>query len=325
MSNNSGWTTAIDTPADPTSNLMNTDAPREPQYVVGNGGLEIIGNGEVTRNSPVSYTQGQDDTFDGTIMSTVKAAHGGQIIDRSPNGNDIVSIGGMTTSINAAVAAGLLVRNQDGTFSDKAAPVTLNDPTDKVAKQPEEEAPKAEPEGVSFGEEGDTAMHELMSGQNPSDLFKTVDSILQYGEMNQQTIERMASMAQIEPHEMEAKVATVWAGAAEAAADVLYEGGAGNEEAFEAFIAAKPQRQQEMIEAARNFFVHHKTEGLETMAEAYLTQMDRYAGDDAREMLADAGYAFADKPDGGLHVVIDGSKVSWEVAVKQKIITFSKA
>jgi len=42
-------------------------------------------------------------------------------------------------------------------------------------------------------------------------------------------------------------------------------------------------------------------------------------------MLTAAGYEYADKPDGGLFVVVQGMKMSWEVAVKQKAITFSKA
>lgn len=52
--------------------------------------------------------------------------------------------------------------------------------------------------------------------------------------------------------------------------------------------------------------------------------MDRYEGGRVKEMLTEAGYEFADKPGGGINVMINGQPISWEVVVKQKIITFSR-
>ncbi len=134
----------------------------------------------------------------------------------------------------------------------------------------------------------------------------------------------MASRAGVEPKAMEAQVASVWQGAYDAASDYMAEASIENEDAFQAFVTSNPQLRANMMEAARNYFVHHKTEGLQTMADAYLPQMDRYESARVRDMLTEAGYQFADKPGGGLFVMVNGTPVSWEVAVKQKIITFSR-
>ena len=328
--NNSGWVTATGETASSGPNLGDTQAQREPQAVVGKGGLEITGYGPVrVSGAPATYTAGQEAPTDGSIMGTVKAQHGGQIIGRNPNGNDIVSIGGMTTSINAAVASGFLARNHDGSFSDKEAPATLRDPAAEAGAKTPARAETAgqvegEPAGVSFGQAADAAMEDFMAGQNPSDLSKTLDSVLHRGDVDKATIERMASTAGIEPHEMAEKVNTVWQGAHDAASAYMAEAGVEDGEAFAAFMSENPRLQNDLREAARNYFVHHKAEGLQTMAEAYLPQMDRYEGARVREMLTDAGYTFEEDGRGGIRVNVSGSPMSWEVAVKQGIITFSR-
>ncbi|MCL6286003.1 hypothetical protein M3P21_21030 [Ruegeria sp. 2012CJ41-6] len=323
------WTTATGETEASGSNLADISLVNTPHAVVGNrNNLEVTGNGQVTSNSSASYTMGQEAPTQGGVMATVKSHSGGSIFGRNPSGKDTVDIGGTRTNIDVAVGMGLLVRNGDGTFSDAAAPVALKDPTANaktMAKRAEgAEAQKAEPSGVSFGEAADATMQDFLKGQNPGDLFKTVDSILQHGDADTRTIERMAHMAGVEPAEMQAQVATVWEGAYNSAMGIMAEAGVANEEAFDAFLNSNPQMQASMKEAARNYFVHHKTEGLQTMADAYLTQMDQFDTAGVREMLTEAGWDHVEKPGGGLQVLVNGTPVSWEVAVKQRIITFSQ-
>ena len=208
------------------------------------------------------------------------------------------------------------------------ATASLKDPAAAAKAQSKtgeaREKTEAETSGVTFGEAGDATMKELMSTQNPGDLFKTVDSVLHRGDLDKGTIERMASMAGVEPEEMTAQVASVWQGAYDAASDYMADAGIDDEKAFTAFISDNPKLQANMMEAARNFFVHHKTEGLQTMAQAYLPQMDRYEGDRVRSMLDAAGYGYETDSNGSIRVNINGASVAWDVAVKQKIITFSQ-
>lgn len=320
--NNSGWVTASGETSGSGSNLADNSIANTPNAVVGNRNNLEVNGGSVSANTSAEYTVGQEAPVISGVMATVKSHSGGSIYGRNPTGQDTVDIGGTRTSIDVAVGMGLLVRNGDGTFSDVAQPVALRDPRGPAKSDPKE-APKAEPTGVSFGAEADGVMQEFLTGQSPGDLFKTVDSILHRGDMDPATIERMATMAGVEPGEMQAKVATVWQGAYDNAMDIMADAGVGNEEGFEAFLADNPRLAASMTEAARNYFVHHKTEGLQTMAGEYLAQADKYDTVGMRELLDEAGWQYQDNPNGGLRVIVNGTPVSWEVAVKQRIIKFS--
>lgn len=320
------WTTAAGTTEASTSNLQNNDVAAKIDAVVGNrNNLEVSASGSVTANAAAEYTMGQEAPVQSGVMATVKSNSGGAIYGRNPTGQDTVDIGGTRTSIDVAVGMGLLVRNGDGSFSDIEKPVALKDPRGASKGESKAETPKAETDGLSFGDEADGVMQELLGSQNPGDLFKTMDSVLLRGDVDKGTIERMASMAGVEPHEMHEKVATVWRGAYDNAMDIMSEAGVTNEDGFEAFLADNPRIAASMSEAARNYFAHHKTEGLQTMAGEFLAQADKYDTDNMRNLLTEAGWEYQEAPDGGLQVMVNGTPVSWEVAVKQQIITFSPA
>ncbi|SHG75226.1 hypothetical protein SAMN05444003_0770 [Cognatiyoonia sediminum] len=120
-----------------------------------------------------------------------------------------------------------------------------------------------------------------------------------------------------------AKIEGLWQGAYGSGMDIMADAGVDNEDALEAFLAENPQHAADMQQAARDFFVNHNSDGLKEMAQTYLPQMDRYEADRVKELLTDAGYSFSDRPEGGLFVNVNGTPVSWEVAVKQQIISFS--
>jgi hypothetical protein len=325
----SGWINASGEEENTTTNLHNPDlptaAPSETRFA---GGWVSGSTGEITPDvGGKEYTLRPNDDESKGLMSTARTQAGSMIMGRAPRGTDVIKIHGMPVDLNNAASLGYVTRNPDGSFSDNTAPATLKDPTagaQAKAPAPAAAEPKGQPEGVTFGEAGDAAMADLMAGQNPGDLYKTVDSVLHYGDVDKGTIGRMASRAGVEPEAMQAQVAAVWQGAYDAASDFMADAGIENGDAFQAFVTSNPQLRANMMEAARNYFVHHKSEGLQTMADAYIPQMDRYEGARVREMLTEAGYQFADKPGGGLFVMVNGTPVSWEVAVKQKIITFSR-
>uniref|UniRef100_UPI003F6FC8B3 hypothetical protein n=1 Tax=Marivita sp. TaxID=2003365 RepID=UPI003F6FC8B3 len=285
-------------------------------------------SGPVKANRPTEVHMTANDDASGGLMATARTTSGAPIMNRIPNGNDLVKYGGMEFSLNVAANMGLVQRNPDGTYSDKEASAALKDPASQAQAQTKADNAQGKTEsaasGVSFGEAGDTVMKELMSAQNPGDLFKSIDSVIHTGNLDKGTIERMASMAGVEPEEMMAQVTTVWQGAYDAATDFMADVGIEDEGAFTAFLNDNPKLQANLMESARNFFVHHKTEGLQTMADAYLPQMDRYEGDRVRAMLTDAGYDHTTDGKGRVRVNIDGASVGWDVAVQQRIITFSQ-
>lgn len=319
------WTSATNTPAEATSNLINADTRREPQAVVGRGGIEITGTGPVKSSAPATYHAGQEAPVDNSIMATVKSASGGPIINRSPNGNDIVSTRGMTTTINAAVAAGLLVRNQDGSFADKQAPVTVKDPTGQAQpKAAGGKAPEDKAQADTFGlpESAQNALGQIVTTVQPGDAIKAMDSVLIRGEVDARTIERMATQAGVEPGEMLNHIATAQQGFYDVATGII-EGAGIDTDAFEAFVKADPRRNSQMIETARAMVMSNDTKGLEALTSNFYEHADKFMPAETREALTEAGYRWQDTPD-GLKVLINGTPVSFGVAVKQRIVTFSR-
>lgn len=323
------WITATCAEEAPTSNTADRSMASTFQTEVGNGGgWQSAGDGKVVSNPSTSHQNRANDDESGGIMATVRSAAGSPIMSRNPKGDDIVKYQGMGIPLNVAANMGLVVRNADGSFSDKETPVALKDPTAAAKAQAPTNKPaddaEGEPEGITFGEAAEATLQELIAGQNPGDLIKTMDSVLHHGDIDQNTIKHMASMAGVEPEQMAEQVNTVWHGAYDAAADFMADLGIENEDAFQAFITSDTRRNADMMEAARNFFMHNKTEGLATMAEAYLPSMDRYESGRVKELLTAAGYEFADKRGGGINIIVSGQPIPWDVAVKQKIITFSR-
>jgi hypothetical protein len=312
------------------STLRSPDRPAAPQAETRfKGGWVSGSSGEITPDITAGdiALRPNDDPSNG-LMATARTQAGSMVMGRSPRGNDVILIEGMPVALNVAAMLGYVTRNPDGSFSDKEASEALKDPTAgakaQTGKAPEDT--KTGTDEVTFGEAGEAALRELMESQqhHPGNMFRTVDSVLQTGNLDATAIERMASIAGVEPADMRAKVETIWQGAHDAATNIMADAGIENDDAFEAFITADSRRKSDFTEAARNFFVNGSPEGLHAIAEAYLPSMDRYEGARVKEMLTEAGWQFSEKAGGGINVMVNGQPVSWEVAVKQKIITFSR-
>lgn len=320
------WTTANAAPANAALNLMHAETTRQPQFEVGKGGIEVTGSGPIQRSAPAAHTSGQEAPADGSIMATVKSASGGTIIDRSPRGTDIVSIGGMTTTISAAVAAGLLVRNHDGSYADKAAPAALTDQTAEAkAKAPQTKIEeKAEPKGDEFGlpEGAQAALGKLVNNVMPGDTIKAMDSILVNGGVDENTIARMASQAGVEMAEMAEIVNTAHQGFYDVGTRIVEEGGI-DMDAFGQFIAADRQRSNKLTEAARAMVMSNDTKGLRALTDSFYEQADRFMPEETRAALTEAGFSWRDTPE-GLKVLVNGTPVSFNVAVKQQIVRFTR-
>ena len=326
MSN--GWITATGEAEASTSNLADLDVRSGIKTEVGtHNSLEVTGSGPVRANASAEYTLGQEAPTQGSVMASVKNHSGGGIYGRNPTGKDTVDVGGIRTSIDVAVSMGMLVRNPDGSFSDVPEAPNLKDPTE-AAQQGKPTADGGEPDTaaeVTFGEAAEEALTGLIAGQQPGNLIKALDSTLNSGgEVDRGVLEKMASAASVEPEEMEQQIATVHSGVHEAATNILADHGVGDDDAFEAFINSTPGAAEKLAQAGRDLFMNSDTSGLTDLADAYVAKMDRFEGDYVKEMLTDAGYAFEGDASTGIRVNVRGTMVPWEVAVKQKIITFSR-
>lgn len=166
-------------------------------------------------------------------------------------------------------------------------------------------------------------MTEIRESVTPGDSIRAMDEVLQLGEVNENTLTRMASHAGLSPDEMSEKIEAAHSGFYDAASDYMAERGVVDEDAFAAFIAQNPQHMQGLTDAARSLVMNNDPTGFDGLADAFLEQADVFMTDEAKDALDAAGFEWAEVPGGGLKVIYEGMPVSWKVAARQRLITFS--
>lgn len=88
-----------------------------------------------------------------------------------------------------------------------------------------------------------------------------------------------------------------------------------------AFVEIEPQRANTMMETARNVDRTNDIAGLEELASSFYELADRLMPNETHEALAEAVYQHQAACD-GRKVMVGGTPVSLEVAVKQQITRF---
>ncbi|MGX0975208.1 hypothetical protein ACSSVY_000910 [Roseovarius sp. MBR-51] len=322
----SDWYTASGK-AESTSNLVPADMPRGPK-VETSAHMEITyrdGQSTIVDNSSREYQADQGVNASDGILASARTEGGGLIHNRSLTGKDRVTLpGGMATRVEVAVSLGYLQRNPDGSYSEtpmaaaKAAGGSGNgdDGNDDKGSTP---AP------FTIGDEGEKIMTDIVQSFQPGATIRAMDEIINRGEVSAQHLATMASQAGLEPHQVAEMLNTAHVAFYDAATSHMEALGVTDEDAFEAFVKDHPQHYQALAKGARDLAMSNSTKGLDTVADAFLERADRYMADDVMDALETAGYGH--KPDGrgGLLVVLNGgAEVPFQVAVRQKIITFSR-
>ncbi len=334
---NSNWITAAGETPDGDTNLTPEAQRGQATAVVGGRGLETrtAPNGEsyILENRNQGYTNGADEGFQGSVIATARTEGGSLIMSRPPTVSDRVTLpNGMTTNISAAIHAGYLTRNSDGSFSDVKTPETLKNPADtapfgKPQETPEGGADEAEKQDEVFtiGEEGEEALTSIFQSVPQGDIVRATDEILQLGGVSDNTLARMASIAGIEPEAMAAQIATAHQGFYDTASAHLEKHGVVNDEGFQAYLSDHPQQMRALIEASRGLLSSSHANvlgGLTDVAASFVENGDTYMPEEVKAALDEAGFSYEMGVNGRLMVKIDGYPVPWNVAVRQGLIKF---
>ena len=328
----SDWITASGDAETSTSNLTHADTPPAAKNSSGRKGIEVRTSFE-TGKSTIHTSQGSEynadvaSDYQGSVIGTARTEGGSLIMNRPLTSSDRVTLPcGSTTNISAAIYAGFLTRNPDGSFSDVQTTEALRNPAEEALKNTPEAGLKKtgeQAEVFSIGDEAERTMTELTESVAHGDAIKAMDEVFQLGGVSDATLARMASTAGLEPDQMQAKFHEVHQGFYDAATSHLAAHGVTNEEAFEVFVGDNPQLAQKLTEGARDLVMSNDPKGLTGVADAFLEQLDRYASEDVKAALDEAGYGYEEGPNGRLMVQIDGYPVSWNVTVRQELIRFS--
>jgi len=288
------------------------------------------GPARVTEQHNGEYQAYQDRSFKGSIIETAAAEGGHMIVNRAVRGSDQVTLPGGMTSIAADL--GFLVRNPNGSYSDAPRKTDLKDPTaGALPGKPDASSVKGEASGsdsddtFSLSEEGEAAMKTIVESCFQGDAIRGMDEILNHGEVSPNTIGKLASAANMEPHEMAEIVNKAHQGFYDAVAQRIEASGIDGD-AFEAFLKSDLQRLGKFTHAARQLVLGNIDEGFEIIDEAkerFLWQADRFMQDDVKAALDEAGYGWESDGKGRVIVVTnDFGKIPFEVAVHQGIIRF---
>jgi hypothetical protein len=143
------------------------------------------------------------------ILSTARSTSG-----RPLSGNDVkpdttVMVHGMETSVAAAVAAGFLQRNGDGSYSDVAQ--STSDPQGQPG--PQQDQPQAQPAKVADlpGEAHQFAM-DFTSRVGNVEIARGLSEMIEGGALSQDSLSRIAGATSLEPGEVVRRAETIRAG-----------------------------------------------------------------------------------------------------------------
>src|SRR6185437_12423919 len=123
------------------------EQPQPTARSVGDAQRLVIGGGaEITDRATgyASYNTSTDSATPANVMDTVKSPTGGPVVGRDIKPTDTIDVGGMRTSISAALAAGLIVQNADGTYRAPGAPASVVSPVTQPEQQEQQNEPQQE-------------------------------------------------------------------------------------------------------------------------------------------------------------------------------------
>jgi hypothetical protein len=147
------------------------------------------------------------------ILSTARSLAGRQLTgsDIKPNTKVIIPGAGETT-VAAAVAAGFLTRNSDGSYSEVDAPAAAQGQQQSTQGQPEAQPEAQEPARVA---DLPGAAHEyaqdFTSRVGNIDIERGLSDVIETGALSQDALARIAGQMQLEPGEVSSRAATIQA------------------------------------------------------------------------------------------------------------------
>jgi hypothetical protein len=155
---------------------------------------------ETIRPDANKFQMGQDDPAPTDILSTARHPVTGRPVGEI-TGKAVVNIGGMETSVDAAVASGYLRRTADGGYEE------VGDDNLKSITEAKAEAEKAEAEAqakhqMNLDPEHQAFMAMAEDGLGPIEVAKAVNTVLTGGEISDDTVRQYARQLGVEPEEM---------------------------------------------------------------------------------------------------------------------------
>lgn len=242
------------------------------------------------------------------------------------NANSIVNIGGMETSIKAAMAAGRVQQNPDGTFS-----VVSEEARQQAQQQRQQE--KAQAEAKALGADGtpeavddhtETTFTTLVNGISPSTAMGALLDISNGQPVRDSHIVQGASQMGVEPSQLRAMVAQVQGAFETQARAVVDRSGLSSDEVF-AWASQDPKGRDLMKQAVNQQAQYRTTSGYQKVAQAYLENLDTHNPEALLNAQLGEGLEIRKGQNGKLILKTPNGELEYRAAVKANLIKISKA
>ena len=258
------------------SQRLEGPATQAPEPRVNDGAMRYNGDGSVSDIGVRSFNMADATNGETGVLATARAPGSAMprpVSELQPT--DLVTVGGMTTTVANAERIGVLRKNEAGRYVEANAPFSAADGdreennTETLEEATEENAEDA-PQVLPVEGAEDT-LREIVEHTNAGERFNGLDQLLKQGEVSEATLNAAASQMQVEPQVLREKVETVTAAferQAEAAvakvADVDWND-------FKAW--ANKQALVRLQGAARAHVLERSTKGYEALARDYVADL----------------------------------------------------
>lgn len=242
------------------------------------------------------------------------------------NANSIVNIGGVETTVRAAMAAGYVQQNQDGTFSmvSQEARQQAQQQRQQEKAQAEAEALGADgsPEAVDQGTEN--IISTFANSVSPSTVMGAVLDLSNGQEVRDSHIIQAASQMGKEPAEVRAMVDQA-RGAFEAQARAVVDrSGLPADEVF-AWASQDPKGRDLMKQAVHQQATMRTSSGYQKVAQAYLENLDTHNPEALLNAQLGEGLEIRKGQNGKLILKTPKGEMEYRAAVRSGLIKISKA
>lgn len=238
----------------------------------------------------------------------------------------------MRTSVASAEQNGWLVRNADGSYSEpgqnktsfpEAASADDSTVDQQGGEDRAQKAAQSDPEEFTLGDEGEKLLSEIVSTYDAATTNRAMDEAIIRGEFSDRTLSALAQKSGEDPAAVAEKLGKAYEAFHDATMDRFAARGVVDEDALSAFVHDNPRYQEMAQRGARELATSNKTASLDSIADAFVEQADRYMPNDVKAALDQAGIPYRDNGKGGLIIRLGKTEMSYGIAVKTGEINVS--
>ena len=240
----------------------------------------------------------------GDILSTVKNPSGSAASHRPLQETDTIACHGQRMTLGQAISLGFVAKDIAGNFTatvqGSAGASTGGAEKGRIELASGGTAEEAAAQGFLATPEAEDALATISQNVAPETQVAALHSFLRNGgEVDQNTVNRMASQAGVEPAVMAETIEAAHTGMTAAIMEKLRPLGVYDPDIFSHYLHGDNQTHQRLIDSARDLMMNNSTKGFEALAEDFAMSADKVDPAGVADALSERGIKFSRTASGG--------------------------